>query len=464
MKRYALAAAAAGLAAVTTCTAATTASAEPTPSAQSKGIVLTEPGVVYVTTAIEVDVHLKVSSSSTLSGVDTIDETFETDYGSGSGFVVTPDGTVVTASHVVEPDEDEVRQYAANMLFFDKLGDTLGLPPLYEDESPWDRYGLSDDPAIDGLLHQCYDGVACSFDVRPSYAVYSGVQLAGTSASRGLPARVVQSTGFDKTDVAVLKVDGQGMPTVALGDTATTLDSGADVVALGYPGSAVNELPHGTTETTKAFGKVSNVRSVGSSREIEVDIRTEGGMSGGPVLDGTGKVVGLVSYALLRDDGADAQSYVRSVDDIRTALGDAGITPARGEVDDVFGRGMNLFWQHHYGAAAPLLQQAVRLHDGHPQATRYLSTASSKAGTAEDIPVPGTTDEGAPLLWLVIAGVLALTIAAGAGGIVLRRRGGRAIPAAVPPQRSGIDDRRPDDALEPVPAGRIETVAEERLF
>jgi S1-C subfamily serine protease len=353
------------------------------PTGTSRAVTLGEPGVVLVKTSVAVSVRLTLPDSSKVSGVAAVDGTYHSDYGTGSGFVVSPDGAIVTASHVVEPAQQDVRNFAANQLFFTDLRDRLGYN--IDGEDPWVRYTIPDD-GLDGLLQQCYEGVACSFTIEPTVEVFTPVQLAGAQLPRGLAARILTSTGVTAPDVAVLRVDGRAMPTVPLANTATGLQSGDDLVALGFAGSA-QDLPTGVTEPTKAFGKVSNVRTVGASRQIQADLRAEGGMSGGPILDAHGQVVGLESYTLPDDRGEPTQEYLRSVDDVRAALKQAGVQPARGQTDELFARAMQLFWHHHYSASLPLLEKVVNLHDGHLLAKRYLSDAQSRAGTNQDLPL-----------------------------------------------------------------------------
>ncbi|HSU12819.1 trypsin-like peptidase domain-containing protein [Longimicrobium sp.] len=112
---------------------------------------------------------------------------------------------------------------------------------------------------------------------------------------RELDARVV---GRDpNTDIAVLKVNGSGLPTVRLGDS-DQLDTGDWVLALGYP------LELGQTTTAgivSAKGRSIGImqRSDAASSPLEHYIQTDAainpGNSGGPLVDLQGRVIGVNS-------------------------------------------------------------------------------------------------------------------------------------------------------------------------
>jgi S1-C subfamily serine protease len=387
---------------------------------------LTDPGVVFITTVVGWSVRLTFADNTQISGRNNIDRQGRLNYSSGSGFVVNPNGVIITASHVIEPDEQQIKNYAANQIFF-----TGGLGyRLKSGDNPYEKFSISDNRFYNDLLQQCYSGVACSFSIKPEARVYSPVQIAGTSAPKPMTARVLQSTGFEGTDVAVLQVDGNNMPTVPLANTAGNLTSGQEVTGLGFAGS-VQDLPTGVTEPTKAFGRVSSVRSAGSSKVVQVDMRIEGGMSGGPVVDGSGQVIGLTSFSFT-EGTTRTQGFLRTVDDIKATLQGAGATIARGDVDKAYAAGLELFWGRHYSVAIPEFQNALNLYDGHPGAKRYLSQAQAKAGTPEDLPVE-EPDEGLPVA--AIAGGLGAALVLIAGLIVLlivlrKRKGSSPAPAA----------------------------------
>ena len=82
------------------------------------------------------------------------------------------------------------------------------------------------------------------------------------------------------------------------------------------------------------------------------------------MLNSRAEVVGLVSWGL---DGT-GDNFLRTVDDIHTALAAAGITAASGPVDTAYAKAMNLYWNHHYTAAVPALRSVLDLDAGNPLA------------------------------------------------------------------------------------------------
>ena len=92
-----------------------------------------------------------------------------------------------------------------------------------------------------------------------------------------------------KRDLVILKVSVLGVPTVSLGDSDTVL-VGETTYAVGNP--------HGL-EGTFSQGIISSVRTVGVDKLLQLTAPISPGSSGGPVLNGQGKVIG-VSVATFR--------------------------------------------------------------------------------------------------------------------------------------------------------------------
>lgn len=404
---------------------ATAQSSSPSGTASlDQAVTLASPGVVFIDTSVKLKGRVVFQNSNAVSGLASISKTYRFDFATGSGFVVAPSGVVVTASHVVEPPEQEMRNYAANHLVLEGYG--YDYPSA--SSSPFEQYTL---PVgyQNQLLQQCYRAVACTFDIAPILTVYSAVDVAQSQLPKGAPARVLTSTGFQNTDIAVLQVNGTNMPTVALGSSASDLSTGADLVALGFPGTSRDALQTGVTQPNKVFGKVSNIRPQGTSNLIEVDANIEPGMSGGPAIDSSGRVVGLVSFSLVQSSGESGAKYLRTIDDIKAALSSAGVTPDRGPVDTAFENAMTLFWANHFTAAVPALQRVLDVYPGHPLATQFLTEAQTKAGTKADVPVATSTPSkgGGFPVWIIAAiAVLAVVVVA----LVAMTRRKKPAPAA----------------------------------
>lgn len=420
---------------------------DPTPTA--KALTLATPGIVSVSVKAKVSVQLHRAFRD-LVGTRKFD--FSTrPLTSGSGMAVSPDW-VVTASHVVDFDEEQedvARIYAANRLFFDRLelkeifGELSGTE-MYEEQR------LSD-PVIDGALQDCYNEDFCKFDVKPDVTVVAAVQVGGENKAKRLPARVRANTHFDGGDIAALQlIDADPMPTVPLATSAGELQGGHSVVAMGFPGSPARILRDGLTEPSSTFGHVSNVTSDGSSQVIQVDMNIENGMSGGPGLDEEGKVIGLISYSGLDQDGNRTHVYLRTADDIRSVLREVGVQPSRGEIDAAWNRAMEYYWAHHYSAALPLFKKVEDLQEGHLLASKYLRLAQAKAGGPDDVPLPSPTagvagGRGLAFWALVALGVL-IVVALVLLALGWRRRRAASDPAYLPvPPDGGRLDAGPSD-------------------
>ncbi len=112
------------------------------------------------------------------------------------------------------------------------------------------------------------------------------------------PATVVTSAAAD--DLALLKIEAEGLPAVKLGDSAT-LEVGQEVLAFGYP--FADEI--GTTEPSVTRGIVSRLgaRVETLADAIQFDGSLNPGNSGGPLVNLAGEVVGVNVARLTRASG-----------------------------------------------------------------------------------------------------------------------------------------------------------------
>jgi hypothetical protein len=114
-------------------------------------------------------------------------------------------------------------------------------------------------------------------------------------------------------DAAILKIEGEGFPTIPLGDS-NTLRQGQEILVMGYPGGV------GIEEVSVTRGIVSAVRG----GWFQSDALMLPGNSGGPVLDRSGRVVGLATFGtgmFLRIGGIVAINAIREMVDAAPSAG-----------------------------------------------------------------------------------------------------------------------------------------------
>jgi serine protease Do len=123
---------------------------------------------------------------------------------------------------------------------------------------------------------------------------------------REFPAKVV---GVDKkTDVAVLKIDAQGLPVVKVGDP-THLRVGEWVLAIGSPFGFENSA---TAGIVSARGR--SLPGEGYVPFIQTDVAVNPGNSGGPLFDSSGEVIGINSQIYSQSGGYMGLSFAIPID------------------------------------------------------------------------------------------------------------------------------------------------------
>jgi serine protease Do len=112
----------------------------------------------------------------------------------------------------------------------------------------------------------------------------------------------------DRTDVAVLKIEGDGLPTVHLGDPEG-LKVGEWVVAIGSPFGFENSVTAGIVSA-----KARSLPGDSYTPFIQTDVAVNPGNSGGPLFNLRGEVVGINSQIYSRTGGYQGVSFAIPID------------------------------------------------------------------------------------------------------------------------------------------------------
>ncbi|HEU4626751.1 MAG TPA: DegQ family serine endoprotease [Steroidobacteraceae bacterium] len=124
---------------------------------------------------------------------------------------------------------------------------------------------------------------------------------------REFSAKVVGSDV--RSDVAVLKIDARGLPTVKIGDSSK-VQAGEWVVAIGAPFGFENSVTAGVVSATS--------RAVGTENSIvpfiQTDVAVNPGNSGGPLFNLRGEVIGINSMIYSGTGGYQGISFAIPID------------------------------------------------------------------------------------------------------------------------------------------------------
>ncbi|MHB0939489.1 MAG: S1C family serine protease [Armatimonadota bacterium] len=139
-----------------------------------------------------------------------------------------------------------------------------------------------------------------------------------TLDGKNYPASVL---GYDSQhDLALLQIQVQKLPALPLANS-NAVRLGEEVRAVGYP---LSNLTGGDIKMTR--GSIAGITTIGSSKTFQIDAAVNEGNSGGPIVNESGEVVGIVN-AKLTVEGVEGVGFAVPVNYARTLLRNEFIEP-----------------------------------------------------------------------------------------------------------------------------------------
>jgi S1-C subfamily serine protease len=268
--------------------------------------------------------------------------------GSGSGFVISPYGYVLTNEHVVRTSEEfkvtKGLQRATVALKIASIDVCFGAEPA----------------AAHGMSSQC------------------------------LPASV--SASDSARDLAVLYISGSNFPYIALGDS-DAIASGVSVDALGYPFGRDVEVGKVATvqdivpEVSTTPGAISALRTndAGARQYLQITNGVNPGNSGGPVVTRDGFAVGVLRSKLANAAGIGFAVAINEAKDFLESRGLDQLLPVRrlrlGNVQTFDAKGIALRLPEGFADASPYpsrIENAASAGDIALRVDRVLTPWSAK--------------------------------------------------------------------------------------
>jgi serine protease Do len=212
--------------------------------------------------------------------------------GSGSGFIIHPDGFILTSGHVVAPTRDanelerELRRNGAIAALV-KHFPVDDLRTLYRGDE-LDRYVAPLAAAGEIINTKVVNRVELSNGETLSFAIQ----------------RFSPELGRGGTDLALLKIDRKGLPSLPLGDSEATR-VGESIWSVGYPAvaSSSDDVIGGwlsrdsDLEATVNPGTITAIkRNVANTPVFQSNVAIYRGNSGGPAVNKDGVAIGVSTW------------------------------------------------------------------------------------------------------------------------------------------------------------------------
>lgn len=371
---------------------------------------------------------------------------------SGSGFVATPDGYIVTNAHVGAPTDPELHDMIVNAGLTDAIVDVSS--------AFVQQWGLQlNDAQVNKLVGamRSYLAEYGSVDVfgHSMYVAFARTIPGLTVTGKGIPLELIEAGEIiPGKDVAVMKLThDRELITLPVGDDKT-LQVGDPLYAVGFPGAATDNpliAAESGLEPTFTTGVVSaRKQSEGNFEVIQTDASVTYGSSGGPVLNSAGEVIGLATFISLASSGEQAAgfNFVVPMAVVNEFLQRANVTPAEGSLTPIWRQAVDAGQRHHYTTQLEHLRRINELSPGLP----YVEDMMAAANTA----IAEGRDETPSTPVMLYAAIALLVLGAAGAFFVIKRRKQVAPAGSVPAVGSGVSWSTPTSTEPPIHPPTVE--------
>jgi S1-C subfamily serine protease len=274
-----------------------------------------------------------------------IDDTF-----SGSGFIVSSDGYIVTNAHVISLTTTKI----------DLITNAV-LPTMYDSALSLNEEEATKMFADESAAFEFSKKVFKYVSEHSTFDVTQDIVVLNPSSQRekfdelmtdGFPVRVVSINDRfyeDDKDVALIKIDQQNLPSLPLGNSQN-LNVGRKISIFGFPATAEFNQRN-PLESTFTQGVISALKD-SEKKEFKVfqtDAKVSEGSSGGPLTDDEGNVLGIITFQTdqFQKDSGDNFAFAIPIEMAQTMLEENHVALATSAYRSSFIQGLSLLRARH---------------------------------------------------------------------------------------------------------------------
>jgi serine protease Do len=275
---------------------------------------------------------------------------------SGTGFLYRPDGYLITNGHVAQlansKDAEAIRVQKQTI-----VDGCL-------------RSGVEQRITHKRLTEAQEDQVAANTRVQSRMIVLldSGKQYDAEIKAYSDPITTVGGK-----DVAILKIDGNNLPTVPLGDS-DRVNVNDRVFIIGYPGGGdVSEASDLVATSSDGIISAVKVKDNSGSPLIQTNANINHGNSGGPAFNSAGEVIGIATFGK-QEPGFN---FLVPISTAKEFIRTAGAEPQRGAFDATWHQALDAYTEADWSKAHSLLNDILELIPGQPEAMKLQPQAAA---------------------------------------------------------------------------------------
>ncbi len=310
----------------------------------------------------------------------------------GTGFIITPDGYILTNAHVVFAEDDylkwQLTQTALKELLEKDVQETVKEAGEIDVEIPEDVMKAGIDNA--GRYYQHFMQIS---KVNTEIFTEMGVAVPGLQAmQRGFVSDLrKRGEPIPGKDVAILKIDKTNLPTVRLGDDAA-ITTGDRIYVIGYPAVATfHEMlaKESIIEPSLTSGLISARKTMQAGwSALQTDAAITHGNSGGPAFNEQGEVIGIATFGSIdyQRGGAEVQgmNFLIPIGVAKQFLSEINVRPQESQLSKLYEQGLAYYDKHQYKNAVEKFREVNELNPGYPYVTKYISDSRTAISEGRD--------------------------------------------------------------------------------